>query len=147
MAAPHMNPCSSSSALRGVFVGDELTAQGLPYKALVELVNRIREQFDRHNIFMCCDIIYYNDSIFMATWSRYIPENLTHFSIDYHHGTETGRVGKTVLDLYHEFVFPRLGAKTKVLFVPQTFGTRVDPLHDLSTYENWILGNLTKYVE
>ena len=54
------------------------------------------------------------------------PFNLTHFSMDYYHAKSTGRVGKTVWDLFEEFVFPKLGNRTKVLFVPPTFGSQVD---------------------
>ena len=45
-------------------------------------------------------------------------------------------------------MLPRLGPSTKMLFVPQAFGSRLDPRpnHSLAEYEGWALGNLSEYV-
>ena len=144
---PHL---TESGALRGFFIGDELTAQGLPLDELELVVNALSAVLRSDgSIPASCRVLYYNDSIFVAAWGNHsIPHNLTHFSMDYYHGIETGRVGETVWDLYQKFVFPKLGSSTKVLFVPQCFGSKVDtrPGYTLTQYEDWSLGNLTQYI-
>jgi len=138
----------SSGGKQGFFVGDELTAQGLPFADLEAVVNAVAASLAAHpELPATARIIYYNDSIFAAAWP-YIPHNLTYFSLDYYHGLATGRVNETVWDLYNLHVFPKLGPATKVLFVPQAFGSAVDtrPGYTLATYEGWALGNLTEYI-
>eukprot|EP00944_MAST-04C_sp_MAST-4C-sp1_P002529 g2529.t1 len=145
-AAASVYMTDSDSPLRGFFVGDELTAQGLPVKALKMVVDKLRAMLD--SLGGGRRILYYNDSIFLAAWTENIPFNLTHFSMDYYHAKSTGRVGKTVWDLFEEFVFPKLGNRTKVLFVPPTFGSKVDarPAFTLENFEKWALGNISQYV-
>eukprot|EP00945_MAST-04E_sp_MAST-4E-sp1_P000008 g8.t1 len=94
-ASPYMT--GTNPPLRGIFVGDELTAQGLPVKALKMVVDKLRAMLDL--LGGGRRILYYNDSIFLAAWTENIPFNLTHFSMDYYHAISTGRVGKTVWDL------------------------------------------------
>jgi hypothetical protein len=145
-ARPHL---CEGGALRGFFIGDELTAQGLPFDDLKMVIDAVHAALEsEHSIPLSCRTIYYNDSIFMATWTTDIPHNLTHFSLDYYHGRATGRIGQTVWDLYQSFVLPKLGPTTKLLFVPQAFGSRLDPRsgHTLADYEHWALGNLSEYV-
>ena len=103
---------NKENSLRGIFIGDELTAQGLPYESLKLIIDFIYDKFNNEfQLEKNCNLIYYNDSIFIATWvGKYnIPWNLTHFSMDYYHGISTGRINQTVYDLYKQFVFPNLG--------------------------------------
>jgi hypothetical protein len=143
-ARPHL----LTGALRGFFVGDELTAQMLPLADLITVVDTMRATMDADDELPASSrILYYNDSIYMATWKEGIPHNLTHFSLDYYHGTQTGRIGVTVWDLYETYVFPKLGPNTKLLFVPQAYGSKVDALgRSLAQFEDWSLGNLSEYV-
>lgn len=130
-------------------MGDELTAQGLPFADLVQVVDAIHAALARANIPTSCRIIYYNESINVAGWTSDIPHNLTHFSMDYYHGTATGRIGQTVWDLYKAYVFPKLGPDTKVLFVPQAFGSKVDSRkdHTFEAYTQWSINNLTEFIQ
>ena len=49
------------------------------------------------------------------------------------------------MDLYNEYVLPKLGPETKALFVPQAFGSDVGAV-SLEQYEEYALGNLSLYV-
>ena len=137
-ARPHL----VAGVLRGVMIGDELTAQGLPFASLELLIDKLAATLA--GVPATSRTIYYNDSIFAATWPR-IPHNLTLFSLDYYHGPATGRIGRTVMDLYNEYVLPKLGPNTRALFVPQAFGSDVGAV-SLEQYEEYALGNLSLYV-
>ena len=134
-ARPHL----VAGVLRGVMIGDELTAQGLPFASLELLIDEIAAAMA--GVPATSRTIYYNDSIFAATWPR-IPHNLTLFSLDYYHGPATGRIGRTVMDLYDEYVLPKLGPNTKALFVPQAFGSDVGAV-SLEQYEEYALAQPT----
>eukprot|EP00041_Stephanoeca_diplocostata_P016728 m.330461 g.330461 ORF g.330461 m.330461 type:complete len:301 (-) comp20462_c0_seq1:1578-2480(-) len=145
-ALPHLN---EQGCLRGFFVGDELTAQGLPFDDLVKIVDALNALLVSANVAATCRIIYYNESIVVAGWTSDIPHNLTHFSMDYYHGTATGRIGQTVWDLYKSYVLPKLGPNTKMLFVPQAFGSKVDTRvdHTFEAYVQWSMRNLTEFIQ
>ena len=65
-------PLLASGALKGVFVGDEPTAQGLPYADLVEIVDRAAGWLSL-NAPADARIVYYNDSIYVAAWAADEP--------------------------------------------------------------------------
>lgn len=143
-ASPHI----SSGALVGFFVGDELTAQGLPFAQLEALVDAIAATL-RGGVGGCAAtlscMIYYNDSDFAMSWP-YVPRNLTHFSFDYYHGVATG-LHVTVWQLYKARIEPLLGnSTTRMLLVPQAFGSALDPARPIHVWSDWMLANLTQYV-
>lgn len=134
-------------SLRGVFIGDELTPQGLPFAEFEALVDAIHASFHGDAALPPRSrVIYYNDAIDMRAWP-YIPANLTHFSLDYYHSNLTG-LDITVFRVYEDFVLPKLRGGTRVLFAPQAYGSRLDvrPGYSIADYERWAVANLTEYV-
>ena len=94
LAQPHL----ISGALRGVWLGDELTASGvgshphvpgaLSFRDLEKYINLVRGFLDVHvaparrATGVKEDLIlYYMSSVYSKTWP-YIPPNLTHFALD-----------------------------------------------------------------
>lgn len=152
LARPHL----LSGALLGVFLGDELTPQGLPFADLVKWIALVRgvllrveeEAGDGRNL-----TLYYCSSTFSSTWPQ-IPHNLTLFSLDDYHPAWM-YPDLWVRPAYERFVFPKLGPDTKLIVTPPTFGSDRDCTAGPpsvwctnQTYDQWVqlnLGNLSYY--
>lgn len=150
-ATPHF----VSGALVGIFVGDELTPQGLPFSALEKLINAVTASLASLAALKRSLIIWYNDSDNMQFWP-YIPHNLTVFSADFYHPAWMYPGIGGPREVYNRWVFPKLGPSTSLYVVPATFGNAMgcySPVDDkycvnltLPQWESLNLGNLTYYL-
>lgn len=139
-------PAFVSGALRGIFLGDEHTSNGMPFGDFEDWVDVVRAflnglpsqggaasgganasdqppQSNRasaaaaHTPYM----LYYTESDYVCTWP-YVPPNLTHFSVDDYH-PEWMYPGLWVRPIYERCVFPKIQPLTKLLVVPPTWGS------------------------
>ena len=121
-----IDPLLTNGVLFGVFMGDELTWNGLPYDQLVTAISTVRNDYNLRNSFT----IYYNEAypvftkdvnIFGDTigYSK-VPIQLDWISMDYY--PDEGTFDQ-VISIYDDNIFPIMQNNQSSLYVPPSYGT------------------------
>eukprot|EP00823_Brevimastigomonas_motovehiculus_P006878 TRINITY_DN589_c0_g1_i1.p1 TRINITY_DN589_c0_g1~~TRINITY_DN589_c0_g1_i1.p1 ORF type:complete len:305 (+),score=51.74 TRINITY_DN589_c0_g1_i1:102-1016(+) len=130
-AKPIVQQYLANGTIFGIFFGDELIWSGLPYADFRQAIHLVRSSFPSNFV------LYYNEAwpVFSVNKNIFwedahyttVPTELDWVSTDFYPDVVGSSFYPNVTNLYEKFIYPRMSANQKVLYVPPGYATVNDP--------------------